>query len=283
MTAEQASNRHGQPDVTIIVVSHGHEALLPRCIASLGPALEGLSSEILVVDNLREGTAAAAVAGLGVRTLRNDEPVGFAANLNRGAAATTGRFLLFLNPDTEHRDGRIADAIAFLEGHPDIGLLGCTLVSGDGTLQQNFRRFPSPAVPIARGLGAEHWPWRPAWYRRATMPAGRHDEPFAADWIFGAFLLMRRSDFTRIGGMDERYRLYYEDVDLAWRLRRAGLATWVFPALRFLHIHQRASARRPFGRAWRWHVASAVRYFARTMGRIPDLPMAPPERKDGTA
>ena len=92
------------------------------------------------------------------------------------------------------------------------------------------------------------------------------------DWIFGAFMLMRRSDFLRIGGMDARYRLYYEDVDLAWRLRRAGLATWVFPALRFMHAHQRTSASRPFSRPWRWHVAGALRYFARTLGRSPDAP-----------
>lgn len=262
----------GAPDLAIVIVSHGHEALLPRCIATLGAALEGLSVEVLVIDNLPGGHAAAALAGMPVRVVENAVPVGFAANVNRGAAETSGRCLLFLNPDTEHIAGRLADAVTFLDGHPEIGLLGCTLQGEDGELQQNFRQFPSPAVPIARGFGADRWPWRPGWYERAMMTTARSAAPFRVDWIFGAFLLMRRPDFDRVGGMDECYRLYYEDVDLAWRLRRAGLATFVFPAVVFLHAHQRSSAKRPFSRAWRWHVASALRYCLRTVGRSPDPP-----------
>jgi N-acetylglucosaminyl-diphospho-decaprenol L-rhamnosyltransferase len=266
------------PDLSVIVVSHGHEAMLPRCIASLEPALDGISAELLVVDNLPDGGGAAALAEMPVRVIRNAAPVGFSTNLNRGAAATTGRCLLFLNPDTEHLGGRLADAMRLLDERPEIGLLGCTLQGEDGAPQQNFRRFPSPAVPLVRGLGADRWPWRPGWYERAMMATARGDTPFPVDWVFGAFLLMRRSDFARVGGMDERYRLYYEDVDLAWRLRRAGLATWVFPELRFLHAHQRSSAKRPFSRAWRWHVGSALRYCSRTVGRSPDPPQVPKDR-----
>jgi GT2 family glycosyltransferase len=253
------------PDLSVVVVSHGHEALLRGCVASLAPALAGLSAEILVIDNLPAGGAAGVLAGTPARVLRNAAPVGFAANVNRGAAATTGRCLLVLNPDTVHAAGRLAEAIAFLDAHPAIGLLGCALVNEDGSEQRSYRAFPSPAVPIARGLGADRWPWQPAWYRRALMQGGGGAQPFRADWVFGAFLLLRRADFAAVGGMDEGYRLYYEDVDLAWRLRRAGRETWVFPALRFVHAHQRASAKRPFSRAWRWHVASALRYFSRTM------------------
>lgn len=260
-------------DLSIVIVSHGHEALLPGCVASLAPALEGLGAEILVIDNLQAGGAAAALAGTPARVVANAAPVGFAANCNRGAAASGGRCILFLNPDTVHRAGRLADALAFLEARPQVGLLGCTLLDQDGTPQQNFRRFPSPAIPIARGLGADRWAVQPGWYRRGLMTDMRTDHPFPVDWIFGAFLLMRRADYQAIGGMDEAYRLYYEDVDLAWRLSRAGLATWVFPALAFEHAHQRSSAKRPFSRAWRWHVASALRYFSRTLGRS----AAPPD------
>ncbi len=261
------------PDLSIVIVSHGHEALLPGCIASLAPALEGLAAEILVIDNLQAGGAATALTGMPARVVANAAPVGFAANVNRGAEETTGRCLLFLNPDTAFSAGRVAEAIAFLDGRPDIGLLGCTLLNEDGTPQQNFRQFPSPAFLLARGLGADRWPWRPRWYRRRMMAEARSEDPFPVDWVFGAFLLMRRADFARVGGMDAGYRLYYEDVDLAWRLRRAGLATWMFPALRFVHAHQRASAKRPFSRAWRWHLRSALRYFTRTAGQA--LPTRP--------
>jgi hypothetical protein len=260
------------PELSIVIVSHGHEALLPGCVTSLAPALDGLAAEILVVDNLPDGGADRALAGTPARVIRNTVEAGFAANCNRGAAATTGRALLFLNPDTEYRAGSLAQALRFLDDHPRVGLLGCTLLDADGTPQQNFRRFPSPLVPIARGLGADRWPWRPAWYKRALMADARADTPFAVDWVFGAFLLIRRADYAAVGGMDEGYRLYYEDVDLAWRLRRAGRATWVFPGLAFEHAHQRTSAKRPFSRAWLWHVASALRYFWRSLGRDPDPP-----------
>jgi len=254
-------------DLSVVIVSHGHEAMLPDCVASLDAALAGVNAEILVIDNLPDGGAAAALAGHPVKVVTNRLPLGFAANLNAGARATNGRCLMFLNPDTCHREGQLADALAFLEGNPAIGLLGCRLVNSDGTPQQGFRRFPSPAVTLARGLSADRWPWRPRWYREALMEQASSEAPFQADWVFGAFMLVRRADFERSGGMDEGFRLYYEDVDLAWRLRRAGLQCWVFPSIAFVHEHQRSSARRPFSRTWCWHVGSALRYFAKTLGR----------------
>ena len=190
------------PDLSIVIISHGHAAMLPGCVASLRAALLGLSAEILVIDNLADGAAAAALSGHPVRVVANRAPLGFAANVNVGARVTMGRCLLFLNPDTRHHDGRLADALGFLEGRPDIGLVGCQLLNPDGTPQQSFRRFPSPAVPLVRGLGADRWPWRPRWYRDALMEQAPSETPFPVDWVFGAFLLLRRGDFERLGGMD---------------------------------------------------------------------------------
>ncbi len=249
-------------DLSVIIVSHGHEALLPACLRSLGPALEGLSAEILLVDNLPRGGLGPVVAGAGmpVRVFANVRPQGLSANVNLAAAHSAAAFLLILNPDTEHRAGMIADALRFLAAHPEIGMLGCTLLNPDGTPQQSFRRFPNPGFLLARALGAEHWPWQPEFYQRGLMEGERRDIPHPVDWVFGAAMLLRRSVFDAVGGMDERYRLYYEDVDLAWRLRRAEWRTWVFTGLWFVHAHQRTSARRPFSRTWWWHLRSAVRF-----------------------
>lgn len=266
-----------RPDLTVVVISHGHEAMLPTCLGSLGPALAGLSAEVVVVDNLPGGAARAALGGPlpalapEPRLVESARPVGFAANANRGAAAGSGRHVLLLNPDTRHRAGRLADAVALLDARPDLGLVGCALENPDGTPQRGHRRFPSPAFVLARGFGADRWPWRPAFYARGLMedagpPAdSTGGAPFPVDWVFGAFMLLRRADWEALGGMDEGYRLYYEDVDLARRLRDArGLGACVLPALRFAHAHGRASAKAPFGRAWRWHVASAARYFLKS-------------------
>jgi N-acetylglucosaminyl-diphospho-decaprenol L-rhamnosyltransferase len=248
-------------DLSIIVVSHGHETMLLGCLSSLPQALVDLAAEIVVVDNLQDGAVAAALTTFPARVLENHTPMGFAANVNRGARATSGRHLLILNPDTVFRAGRLAEAIAFLDARPDIGVLACALLNSDGSRQQNFRQFPTVPVLLARGFGADRWRWRPAFYRRRLMEEARFDEPHAVDWVFGAFMLVRRTDFERLGGMDEGFRLYYEDVDLCYRFRRAGLATYLFPEIRFMHTHARTSAKRPFGQSWRWHVRSAARYF----------------------
>jgi len=255
------------PDLSVLIVSHGHEAMLPRCIASLGPALAGLDAEILVLDNLGRGGARTVLAGLDATVLDNAYPAGFAANVNRAAAQAGGRHLLVLNPDTEHADGLLAQAIAFLDARPSVGVLGCRLLDLDGAVQQSFRQFPSLPFLLARGLLADRWPWQPAFYRRRMMSGAGTDAPHRADWVFGACMLLRTAQFRGLGGFDPAFRLYYEDVDLCRRYRAAGLDTWVHPGVRFRHLHARASAHAPFSRIWLWHVCSAVRYFIKSVQR----------------
>ena len=244
--------------------------MLPRCIASLAPALAGLHAEILVLDNLGRGGARAALAGLDATALDNARPAGFAANVNRVAAQACGRYLLVLNPDTEHADGLLSQAIAFMDARPGIGVLGCRLLDSGGGVQQSFRQFPSLPFLLARGLQIDHWPWQPAFYRRRMMTGAGTDTPHPADWVFGACMLLRTAEFRGLGGFDPAFRLYYEDVDLCRRYRAAGLETWVYPGVRFRHLHARASAHAPFSRIWLWHIGSAVRYFTKSVQRRAD-------------
>lgn len=267
---------NGTVDVSVIVVSHGHEAMLADCLGSLGRALDGVSAEILLVDNLPRGEMAAVLSGLAVsgsvgpvRLIENARPLGLSENVNLAAAEARGAHLFILNPDTAHRDGRIGDALAFLATRPEIGMLGCTLLNSDGTAQQNFRRFPTFAFMLAKVLRAERWPWQPAFFRRGMMDGERGSAPYRVDWVFGAAMLLPRPVFDAVGGMDEGFRLYYEDVDLAWRLGQRGLQTWIYPGLCFDHAHQRTSARNPFSQVWRWHMRSALRYLFKTRGRAP--------------
>lgn len=251
-------------ELSVIIVSHGHEAMLTTCIGSLAPLLAPVKAEIIVIDNLQDGRVAAALAGYPVRLIENQAPQGFAANINEAARVASGRHLLILNPDTEGRSGCLANAIVFLDQHPQVGILGCRLLNPDGSRQQNYRQFPTLPVVIARGLGADRWPWQPPFYRHRLRVDVRSAEPHRVDWVFGAFMLLRRDEFLRLGAMDEGFRLYYEDVDLCYRYRKMGLATCVYPEIVFLHVHLRSSATHPFGRTWRWHVASAVRYFRKS-------------------
>lgn len=248
--------------LSVIIVSHGHEAMLAGCLGSLRVALRDIESEVILLDNLALGRAQQTLCTIlpEGRFIENSKPQGFAENVNRAALAAGGEYLLLLNPDTEYSRGSMAAALEFLDDNPDIAVLGCRMLNPDGSPQQNCRRFPTLPVIVARGLGADRWPRRPRFYRHRMMEDVTITRPVLVDWVFGAFLLVRRAQFLAIGGMDAKFRLYYEDVDLCYRFRRQRLDTAVFPELEFFHRHMRASASRPFGALWRWHVRSSGRF-----------------------
>jgi GT2 family glycosyltransferase len=249
-------------ELSVIIVSHGHERMLPDCLSTLACALAAVSAEILVVDNLPDGRAERELAASfpNVRFIRNRRPQGLAENVNQAAALATGEYLLLLNPDTRWYSGSMASALDYLHAHTDVGILSCELLNSDGTPQRNFRRFPTFPVIVGRALAMDRWPFRPGYYRRQMMHDVILDEPAEVDWVFGAFMLINRQSFCYVGGMDANFRLYYEDVDLCYRLRQRGFRTVVYPDLRFTHLHLRASARRPLGQIWRWHLLSALRF-----------------------
>ncbi len=253
----------GVADLQVVIISHGHEALLPTNLRSLPEALAGLEAEIVVVDNLggRDVEKALDAYPGPVRLRHNDRPLGFAENVNEAAALSRSRYLLLLNPDTEFVSGHLSDAMEFLEARPSIGVLGCRLENMDGSLQQSFRRFPTVPFVMARGLGADRWSWRPRFYRAGLMEGLVTDQPLDVDWVYGAFVLIRRAHFDAVGGMDEKFRLYYEDVDLCYRLRQMGLRTVYHPGIALRHRHLRTSASQPLRAIWRWHLQSAVRWF----------------------
>jgi GT2 family glycosyltransferase len=252
-----------RPDLSIIIVSHGHEHFLHDCVHSLIPSLYGLQAEILLVDNLGTGRVPDAVGQteLPVTFLVNRRPLGFAHNMNNAARQSRGRYLLLLNPDTRFLSGHVADALSFMEKDHTAGVVGCRLVNPDGSLQINYRRFPTLPAILARGLYTEKWLRLPRFYQQYLMV----NEPLNAltivDWVLGAFILVSRQHFEMIGGMDERFFLYYEDVDLCYRLRQRGLKTYYFPFIEVLHHHRRTSAAQPLSSHWRRHVHSLCRFF----------------------
>lgn len=260
----RSESKH-RPDLSIAVISHNHEPYLPQCIASLSGAVEGLDAEVLVLDNLGRSlhNVLDDVNEIPLRILNNEQPQGFAANVNDLASEAMGEFFLILNPDTTHESGCIRDMIRFLEQDPAAGIVACRLVNQDGTTQQSYRRFPTVPFAISRILKADNWPKRPQFYRYRLMEDEQFSETSEVDWVFGAFMLVRRTEFLELGGMDAGFRLYYEDVDLCYRYRMAGLKTHYFPSVAFMHHHLRTSASKPLSRARRWHATSMIRYFAK--------------------
>ena len=252
-------------ELSIMIVSHGHEKELRECVNSLPAACQGLRTEILLLDNLgRSLQGMFGTSGIGhLRIHNNPRPLGFAANVNILASQAQGRFLLVLNPDTQHFSGDIASAIKTLIHNPIAAIVGSKLVNPDLTFQPSYRRFPTVPVLVCRAAGVDRWKARPRFYRYRVMDGEQLFKPTPVDWVFGAFMLVERLRFLEMGGMDAKFRMYYEDVDLCYRFRQRGAVTIYDPSVTFIHRHARDSASQLFSHIRRWHLQSGIRYFAK--------------------
>lgn len=248
--------------LSVVIISHGHEGYLGDCLASLCPALSGLRAEILLIDNLGETGLDRLAAGypFPIRVQRNAHPIGFAANCNQAFRISHGEYVLVLNPDTVCVSGQLREAVAYLDSNRNVGILGARLVNTDGARQESCRCFPSVPVFALRLMGADRWTWRPAFYRESLLEGRLFEKPARVDLVIGAFFLVRRACYERIGGFDESFFLYYEDADFCFRARAAGFETHYFPDLTLMHHHQRSS-KSILGRHARWHARSALHYF----------------------
>jgi N-acetylglucosaminyl-diphospho-decaprenol L-rhamnosyltransferase len=226
-------------DVSVVIVSYESRELLARCLAALaGDTGRGSTAETIVVDQAsQDGTVAwLAAEHRDVRVVALPENVGFGAGNNRGAAIARGRWLLLLNSDAFVRPGAVDELVRFAEAHPAAGAVGPKLLWPDGRLQRSCRRFPT----VFR-LATEYL------YLRKLAPRSRvlngfycgefaHDAARRVDWLTGACVLVRRDLYERLGGFDEDFFLYSEEVDLMARAAQLGAETWFDPAAEVVHL-----------------------------------------------
>jgi GT2 family glycosyltransferase len=216
-------------DLSVVVVTWNSAEHLPDCIGALRGELP-FASEIVVVDNASGDESASVAESLGARVLRNASNEGFGRACNRGALESTGNVILFLNPDTFVRPGAVKAARRALVAAPRVGAVGAALVSPDGAPQPAVDEFITPARFAVRALT------RGGPVSRA--PAG------PVDWVFGAFLMVRRDAFDDAGGFDPDYHMYYEDMDFCWRLRARGWEVRFAPDAEVVHVGGASAARR---------------------------------------
>jgi N-acetylglucosaminyl-diphospho-decaprenol L-rhamnosyltransferase len=241
--------------VAAIVVSHGNAAELAESL----PALEPQVDELLVIANVPGSAPAASGA------LENDRPLGFATNVNLGVSRTHGDAVLIANPDAVPGPGAVAALRAFMEEHPRCGVAGPCMVYPDGSLQPSRRRFPTVGgtivrrTPLRRLVGQEH-------HLLQDEPAPT--EPVQADWMLGGFLLLRRAMLEELGGLDEGFRLYGEDIDLQYRARLAGWERWYVPEAVVKHEHKAETDRRFLTRRTVWHWKGILRFVRKHPERL---------------
>jgi N-acetylglucosaminyl-diphospho-decaprenol L-rhamnosyltransferase len=230
-TPRSAQPRH---DVCTIVVSHNSGDWLGPALSSLFGHAGGLELDVVVVDNGDDGSGREAAERFdGVRTIECANH-GFAHANNRGAITADARYLLLLNPDVEVLVGELADLVAHMDAHPEIGIAGCRQVDGEGGLWPTARRFPGVARALGEAIGPERLGLG-ARLGETELDLARYDGELSCDWISGSFLLIRREALARTGLLDERFFFYSEEVDLCLRVKRAGWEVRHLPQFTIAH------------------------------------------------
>jgi N-acetylglucosaminyl-diphospho-decaprenol L-rhamnosyltransferase len=194
-----------------------------------------------------------------IRLSRN---LGYGAAANRGVAATSSKYVLVLNPDTVVEPGMVKTLVAALERDPELGLVGPRLDNHDGTLYPSAREFPKLGDAIGHAFLVDVAP-NNRFTRRYRMLDWDHREPRRVDWVSGACFLARRAALDAVGGFDEAYFMYLEDVDLCWRLGRAGWRAGYEPTAGIMHVQGVSTARAPY-RMLLAHHRSMLRFWWRS-------------------
>jgi len=210
----------------IIIVNWNSGSQLFDCLQSIiSTVREGFElSRVVVVDNASSDASANNLEtfDLPLLVIHNTENRGFAAACNQGAAVSQGDYLLFLNPDTRLFKDSLVKPIQFMvqPENEKVGICGIQLLDSQGNVARSCARFPTPSQIFSKMLGLDYL--FPAFFPSYFMDEWKHDENREVDHVMGAFFLVRRSLFEILGGFDERFFVYIEDLDFSFRMSLAG-------------------------------------------------------------
>jgi N-acetylglucosaminyl-diphospho-decaprenol L-rhamnosyltransferase len=259
-----------------VIVNYEAGPLLIDCVRSVLADTSAGPVELVVVDNgSRDGSVEALQTAFPeVRVVRSPGNVGYARGANFGIAASYAPVIAVLNADLTVMPGSAGALVARLEQDARLGAVGPRVRNLDGSDYPSARRLPSIPVAVGHGLLGLWWPSNPFTKRYRQLDAdparGRR-----VDWVSGSALWLRRDALDAVGGWDERYFMYMEDVDLCWRLRRGGFGIAYEPAGEVVHVQGAVTSRQPY-RMLLEHHRSAWRFARRRFrgARVALLPFA---------
>lgn len=250
--------------VGVVVVDHDAGPVLGACLRSL--AGEPVDQVVVVDNGGRGGLPGLAGAPDDVRrclrVVRTGANLGYGAGANRGVAATETEVVVVANPDIEVHPGALAVLVAELAADPTVAVVGPRIDEPDGRRYPSARRFPSVADAAGHALLGRLWPDN-RFSRRYRMDDLDLSRPSSVDWVSGACFAVRRDAWEELGGFDEGYFMYAEDMDLCWRARQAGWTVRFQPAAAVTHLQGVSTRRRPYAML-RAHHRSALRFTWRT-------------------
>lgn len=215
------------PLLSVIIVSYNTREMTLRCLATLAKALEGIASEVIVVDNGSNDGSVEAIRDTDprARIVQNLDNLGFGAANNQGLDAAEGDFFLLLNSDAFPEANAITEMLSFLQEHADTGVAGPRILNQDGSLQVSCYKFPSPVHAWKENL----------WLSRGYNDWS-HDEVREVEFVIGACMLVRREAFLDVGGFDENFFMYSEEADWERRMRDHGWKVMFVPSAQVTHL-----------------------------------------------
>jgi N-acetylglucosaminyl-diphospho-decaprenol L-rhamnosyltransferase len=249
--------------LAVVIVNYNTGPWLERCLRSLERARGDLETDVVVIDNGSHDRSTDVVELSGARLIRNATNRYLSPAWNQGAAATDAPFLLFLNPDTEWFGGTVSELLDVARSHPRAGIVGPLLRNPDGTVYPSGRRFPKLLDAIGHAFVSPFTRGNP-FTRRYEMDGWDRTTEREVDWVSGACMLLPRAAFDAVGGFDEGFPLYGEELDIATRLRDAGWSVLFTPAVEVIHAVGVSTGgdRRPH-RLFVMHSRSLYRYYAK--------------------
>lgn len=225
--------------LSVCIINHKTPELTRACIQSVFETREDLDVEVLVVNNTNDPLD---VSGFNVTLLQNDAPLAFAANQNQMLARAGGRYLMPLNSDTVIHPGALQTLVEFMDAHPQCGMAGPKLIHADGNIQPTCRTFPNAITSFLESSGL--------WMKIPNAPCAAkldalcdpHTSAREVDWLTGACLITRKEVIQSAGPFDAEMFLgmYGEDMEWAWRIKKAGWQIWFVPQADITHLENQS-------------------------------------------
>ena len=254
---------------SILIINYKNPPLLKLCLSSLKRVLpENFKHEILVVDIATSPETRNVVKEFqDIKLSAFKENIGYTKGVNEGIKASSGDYILILNPDVVPMAGAIENLASYLTANADTGLVGPRLLNFDGSIQNSSFRYYTPLIVLCRRSFLGRTSFGKKILDDFIMADKKSDEPTEAEWLMGSAIMVRRKTANKVGLMDEKFFLYMSDVDWARRFWQNGFKVVYYPHSEMYHYHKRVSKGR-FGlldvflnKQSRWHLQDAVKYF----------------------
>ena len=232
--------------LSVIIVNFNVKFFLEQCLCSLEKALININAEVIVVDN---NSSDGSVEYLqqkfpSVLILQNDVNMGFAKACNLGLSVAKGEYILFLNPDTLLSENAIQVSLEFFDHNPDTGAIGLKMIDGSGSfLKESKRSFPSPLTSLFKLFGLSRLFPRSKMFSRYHLGHLDKNQAHKVEVLAGAYFFTRKTILDKLGSFDERFFMYGEDVDLSYRIYKAGFNNYYLPEASIIHFKGESTKR----------------------------------------